>query len=226
MQWRWIFFHSVNTKLISDRRNSIFPFHVHLCKFWMQGVNEKRCGNVFTGSTRQNFSYLAFEEGVDWHRWCGWGSERQLTVNWSRINHISNCCGSIWIFGLCRDTLCIFTRLWWEKAAGGAEPLSQPSFQRALGQLQAAHWGVRWAILLVTPKMHGGCGGVTCEPFTIWTFAQWAVRLSQQSQRGCLLPFPSHVTGSHSVFSSSELNWCLGMICFNVSQRSAKWGRV
>lgn len=98
------FFHPVNTKLISDGRNGIFPFHVaqlYICaswvQFWMQGINENHCRSVFTASTQQNFSYLGLEEGTDWC-WGGWGSERQPTVKWNRINHISDSCGSIWGF--------------------------------------------------------------------------------------------------------------------------------
>lgn len=206
MRWRWIFFHPVNTKLISDGRNGIFPFNVaqlYICEswvqFWMQGVNENHCRSVFTASTQQNFSYLGLEEGTDWC-WGGWGSERQPTVKWNGINHISDFCGSIWgFFGLCRDTPCIASQLWWEKAAGGAGALQEHCPSQACREFRGQFFGR-------PQKWNGGIWGVSWEPFTIWTFSRWALRLCQQSQRGCLLPLPSQGMGNHSVFSSSELN--------------------
>lgn len=78
-------------------------------------------------------------------------------MKWNRINHISDFCGSIWgFFGLCRDTPCIASQLWWEKAAGGAGALSQPGLERVQG-----------AILLETPKVQWGIWGVSWEPFPI-----------------------------------------------------------
>lgn len=130
--------------------------------------------------------------------WMGLWEAADSEVEWDKSHQ-----WFLWVhlgfFWLCRDTPCIASQLWWEKAAGGAGALQEHCPSQACREFRGQFFGR-------PQKWNGGIWGVSWEPFTIWTFSRWALRLCQQSQRGCLLPLPSQGMGNHSVFSSSELN--------------------